>query len=94
MRFIATIAIVFFLIFFSGCVSIGYNEKGFSYYRFGNQELIDIKVERSGIDDSVVKVEIGHQMSASEIADIVLKILLSSENSLITEQLFKRMMEE
>ena len=62
---------VLFCLTFISCASIQYDAEtgSFAYNRFGNQELIDLHVEKS-VDG--VKVDLGRQKSEREIAEIIL----------------------
>ena len=67
--------VIFLTLLFASCASIKYGgEDGFSYQRFGNQELIDVQIGMQKPDGTIIEAYLGKQKSEREIAEIILSV--------------------
>jgi len=70
-----TIIPIILCMFFVSCASIKYGgEDGFSYQRFGNQELIDVQIGMQKPDGTIIEAYLGKQKSEREIAEVLLSV--------------------
>lgn len=69
-----SMAVMAFLLF-AGCASVTYDGDKFTYWRIGNQELINVNIEKMNSDGSYVAGSLERQISEENISELAQKVV-------------------